>query len=295
MPSAKQIDAGFLFHSHCSHEMSKLSYKESYLALIKPENVAALKTVLLKNETYDAETVEKIHYQEESGLPYLFAEVEGEAFFGKTHFGMIDGSFHNLEEIPPAWTGVFYLPVVFVRRPKNPRLKVLLEKRNVKAHELEHLRDLVDYIDAHPSYIERAQKFCLDACTPENVAESIRFEVEKIFQKEAPVAAKDFRSGETSVSIAADGAAYEIKIDSLDRFVKYEVALYLGGLFERYLEKLPEHKPLIEELYKKEVVAQGRALFGPEPLPKIGLMIVQLFKLRHLPHLATRFEIGELD
>jgi hypothetical protein len=275
--------------------MGTPSYKTAYLDLIKPENVDAIKAVLLKSETYDAETLEQIHYEEENGLPYLFAEVESNPSLSGTHYGMVDGSFHKLEEIYPAWPGVFYLPIVFVLRPKNPRLKILLEKRDVKAHELEHLRDLMDYIDAHPSYIERAQKLCLAACTPENLAQSIQFEVEKIFQKEAAVAAKDYLGGETCVSIAADGAAYEIKVDSVDRFVKYQVALYLGGLFERYLEKLPEHRDLIGELYKKEVEVQGRALYGPDPLPKIGIMIVQLFKLRFLPHVAAKFEVGELE
>jgi hypothetical protein len=275
--------------------MSKPSYKETYLSLIKPKNVEKIKTVLLKTENYDPETVEKIHYQKEKDLPYLFAEIDKSPHFGKSHYGMVDGSFVTLEEIYPAWKGVFYLPVVFLRRPKNPKIKALVEKRNIKAHELEHLRDLLDYIDTHPSYIKRAQKFCLDASTLENLAPSIQFEVEKIFQKEAPVAAKDYRSGETSVSIAADGAAYEIEVDSADRFVKYQIALYIGGLLERYLEKFPEHKELIGEIYKKEIEAQGRAVFGPNPLLKIGMLIVQLFKLRYIPTVAAKFEIGELD
>jgi len=275
--------------------MSKPTYKETYFNLIKPENLAKIKTVLLKTENYDPETVAKIQYQEEKELPYLFAQVDGGAHFGKTHYGMVDGSFVGLEEIYPAWKGVFYLPVVFLRRAKNPQIKAIIEKRDVKAHELGHLRDIVDYIDAHPSYIERAQKFCLSACKLENVARSIHFEVEKIFQKEAPIAAKDYHSGETSISISADGAAYEIEVDSADRFVKYQIGLYLGGLFERYLEKFPEHKDLIGEIYKQEVEAQGRAVFGPAPLLKIGMMIVQLFNQRHNRRVATRIEIGELD
>jgi len=275
--------------------MNKSSYEKTYHHLVKQENLAKIKEILKEKESYDPETIGKIQYKKEKELPYLFVQVDSGVYLGQGNYGMVDGNFVNIESICPQWTDVFYLPILFLRQPADPKLKELVEKRKIKEHEIEHLKDLLDYIDEHPSYIKRAQKYSLSGCTLENVGKSIHFEVEKIFQKEAPVLAKDYRNGETCVSISADGAAFEIEVDTEARFVEYEIGLYLGSLFERYLEKFPEHKELIENLYKKEVDTQGRAFFGKNALQKIVFSIMELFSLRHNPLRATRYEVGEFD
>jgi hypothetical protein len=274
---------------------AKISYKKAYHDVVNPENLEKIKTLLKERGSYDPETIDNIRYHEQNNLPYLLVQVDSGTHLGQGNYGMVDGIFVNLEAIYPQWSGVFYLPIVFLRHPANPKLKELVEKRNIKEHELGHLQDLIEYINKTPSYINRALKFSLSACTLQNVRMSIHFEVEKVFQKEAPLLAKDYQRGETSVSISADGAVYEIEVDTEERYVEYEIGLYLGSLFEQYLKKFPDHKKLIEEFYEKEVNAQGRALFGKNAIEKIALAIVDLFNQRFNPLKAARYEIENIE
>jgi len=275
--------------------MQKTSYKKVYHRLVQLDNLAKIKTILHEQSGFDSATVEKIQYKEENNPPYLFVEVDSGKYLGHGNYGMIDGNFLNMEAIVPDWPGVFYLPIIFLRKPRNARMKALVEKKKILEHELEHLAGLLDYIDADPSYIARAHEVSITASTLENVGRSIHFEIEKIFQQEAPILAKDYKKGENTVAIADGGALFEIIATTADQFIRYQLAQYLSGLLDLYFKRFPEHKELIQEIFKKEVNAQGRAFFGENAMMRIAVTIFELFSLARNPLRATRHDIDDFD
>lgn len=275
--------------------MKRPSYKKTYYNLVTPDNLDKIKTLLNKKSHYDPATVARIQYQEENDLPYLFLPVDSGDYIGRGNYGMVDGNLIKIESIMPQWSGWFYLPIVILRRSTHLTMQKLVDQKRFQEHELEHLKQLLDYIDADPAYIRRAKELNVTGCTLKNLARSIQFEIEKIFRMEAATLALDYRNGEKTVAIFADNAVYEIAVDTEEEFLRYQLGKYLSRLIERYLEKFPRHKELIKNVSIKELDEQGQALFGDDALRKIALLMIELWDLRHNPQRATRHEYGEFD
>jgi len=165
--------------------------------LVQPKNLAQIKAILREQTDFEPAIVESIQHQQKNKQPFLFAEVDSAKLLGFGNYGMIDGIFPDLKALIPDWPGRFYLPIIFVRKPRNAKMKAYVAKKKILDHELEHLSYLLDYIDADPSYITRALESSLSASTPENIDRSVRFEIEKIFKQEAPILAKDYKKART--------------------------------------------------------------------------------------------------
>ncbi len=275
--------------------MKKTSFKKTYYALVKRKNLGQIKTLLREQTEYEPEIIDNLQFKRENKLPYLFGQIESSARIGFGNYGVVDGNFVSLGALMPQWPGWFYLPLIFFRRAPNPKMQAFVEARKIKEHELDHLVYLLNYIDANPSYIERAKACNVSGCAFENLEKSIQFEIEKVFRMEAPTLAKDYRNGENTLALARDGVLYEVLAPTEERFVKYQVGQYLSGLLERYLKRFPEHKELIGELYRKEVEAQARTLFGEDPMEKIAYLLLELWASRNNPRRSTKHEIGDFD
>ena len=110
-----------------------------------PDNLDKIKALLNKKSHYDPATVARIQYQEESGLPYLFLQVDSGDYIGRGNYGMVDGNLIKIESIMPQWSGWFYLPIVILRRPAHLIMQKLVDHKRFQEHELEHLKQLLDY------------------------------------------------------------------------------------------------------------------------------------------------------
>ena len=123
----------------------KPGYKETYHRLVQPKNLAQIKAILREQTDFDLAIVESLQYKQKNKRPFLFAEVDSGKRLGFGNYGMIDGVFPDMKSLLPGWPGRFYLPIIFVRKPRNAKMKAYVAKKQILEHELEHLSYSSDF------------------------------------------------------------------------------------------------------------------------------------------------------
>lgn len=267
------------------------SYKETYHNLVTRENLDIIKKIIKDHDYYDSETIDNIQYQELNSLPHFFVTVDFPDYT-LGHYAMLDGIFVNIDAIIPQWHGKFYLGIMIIRKASNEKLKQFIDPARDMEHELHHLHRLIEHIDKHPDYIEKSMIYNVGSSTLQTLDESIAFEVKKIFLMEVPILMQDFDMGENHLFSYEEGTVTKITVDDKDDFVRYQVALYLAELHEKYREKFPEQSEQIKDKIEREINKQGKTLFGENCM--MGLMMSLMKYFSALNTEGTRYEVGEI-
>jgi len=249
-------------------------YKETYLKLLKPENLDNIRQILVKSDYpyFDSISCQQIELRQEKGFPYLFMLVDSYDQMGRNHYSMLDGIFVHIDEIVQEWRDYFYLPIVVLRHFKEEQVKKIYDFDHLLLHELDHLFTIVDYIGQNPEYINNAMNFNATVCKKDNIRKSMAFELKKLFHFEVKALESDFDHGERNLNIDEDGKICQIELKEKADFVKYNISFYVSGLFSLYMKRFPDRQEFVVNTYHEEVNKHGRQLFGKNATNKIALL-----------------------
>ena len=280
-----------IFHHQESVFVEKSGYKNVYLRVVKKANIDKIKHILNKSGYYNEDTVGKIEYEEKDNLPYLSLSVDSAEHLRRGAYAMLDGIFIEIHSIVEQWNGLFYLPILITREAANEKLKSIINPDMFKEHELHHLHCILEHIDRCPGYIEDARKYNAGSCDYADIEKSIEFEVNKLFTLELPAIRADFEKGDRNFYLYADGwvsvAASHVKSE----FVQYNLAQYIVGLRETYIDRFVEKKTEISDFIAKEVNKQGEKIFGENTMSKIAIILFKFIRLAQ--DSGERFELED--
>ncbi len=269
---------------------SSYLWTDTYFRLVTEKNLERIKKIINEHAYYTPELVKKIEYRSTGNLPYLFMHIESEEY-SNNQYAMLDGIFLHINEIVPQWHGVFYLSIIILREPVNEKIKIFIDKDQDINHELYHLYQLIEYIDKKPDYIRRSMKYNVGSCSLDDLNESIKFEVGKIFNMEIPALKSDFDMGHNDILFYDEGTITKVAINDRNEFLRYNIISYTSSLNAKYFERFPENKEEISTNFRKEINRQGKDLFGDNCL--VLLMLSFLNCLAKLNIQGECYEVGK--
>ena len=272
--------------------MKKSVYKNTYHRVVTKANLDKIKNILNEYEYYDKNTVEQIKYEEKDNIPYFILTVDSAEYIGRRGaYAMLDGIFIEVNSIIQQWEGIFYLPILIIRKITNEKLKPIINPDMLKEHELHHLRHIIEHIDRYPGYIEESRKYNAGSCTYADIEKSIKFEVSKIFSNELPALISDYEKGESDYYLYSDGLVSITTSHDKSEFVQYNLAQYIAKLGVAYIDRFSEKKAEISEYIAKEVNKQGEKKFGENTMAKLAIVLFKLVSLAQSN--GKHFEIEE--
>ncbi len=272
--------------------MKKSGYKNTYHSVVTKANLDKIKNILNEYEYYDKNTVEQIEYEEKDNLSYFIFTVDSAEYIGRRGaYAMLDGIFIEINSIIQQWEGIFYLPILIIRKITNENLKPIVDPDMLKEHELHHLQHIIEHIDQYPGYIEESRKYNVGSCTYADIEKSIKFEVSKIFSSELPALISDYEKGERDYYLYSDGLASITTSHDKNEFVQYNLAQYIAKLRVAYIDRFSEKKAEISEYIAKEVNKQGEKRFGENTMAKLAIVLFKLVSLAQSN--GKHFEIEE--
>jgi hypothetical protein len=131
------------------------------------------------------------------------------------------------------------------------------------AHELLHLRDLLALIEQDPSYPERALRLSINSISESSeIADSVDFELFKIFALEPQAYRLEYEMGETWIEISGPGPLVRYHYATAEDLVTARMANYVATLERRYVDKFPGHEASIRHAVRRSANHHGRAVFG---------------------------------
>jgi hypothetical protein len=273
--------------------MKPINYKKAYYEFVRQENLEKLKIILKELQYYDDSIIENIQFKRKDDLSYFCALVDSPEYTGNRSYTMLDGIFIEIESIIPAYTEIFYLPVIMIRKVKE-KLKQFVNLPLFEKHELHHLKELIDYIDRNPDYIEKAMKYNIGSCSLDNIHKSIEFELNKVFLLEVPAFEFDFENGDRDFLFYSDGVVTKIPVDTKQRFVAFHISSYAANLRQAYLERFPGNEELVNETIRKELNKQGRRFFGENATTQAAFALLELAALSNNDLYSKKYEVGEV-
>ncbi len=249
-------------------------YKETYLQLLKPENLDEIRQILIKSDYpyFDSESCQKIELCNENNFPYLFLLVDWYDQMSKNHFSMLDGIFVNIDNIIKTWQDYFYLPIVVLCHIQEEPLKKIADLNHLLLHELDHLYTIVDHIEQNPEYINNAMHLNAGVCNQDNIRDSMAFELGKIFNFEVKALESDYDRGERHLNFYEQGILSQIELKLKTDFVKCNISSYIANLFAHYKNRFPDKEKYIVNVYREEVNKHGFKLFGKDAMTKSALL-----------------------
>jgi hypothetical protein len=133
-------------------------------------------------------------------------------------------------------------------------------------HELGHLDDLLELIEREPNYVADAARLAMaDLSDPELIAESIQFEIRKIFLLEAAEFGRSYDRGTHVIEAPFFfGMVFEVPVDTKEQFVRFWMAQYIKSLESKYESRFPAHGAAIRAAFVAACEEFGAAVFGAD-------------------------------
>ena len=229
-----------------------MEHRETYSQLLSPVFRAALIRAVHDQGYFTDLKASKVEVVEAEPLPYLRFELESDGRFT----AVCGGLFLDLEGVvPEPPPGRYYFPYV--------GLTPLAEPGDLE-HELAHLEDLLELLRVEPAYARDAERLGITQVEPALLAQSVAFEVRKIFMLEAPAFGREYDEGNQAVDVPVlPGLKLKYRCASREEYVALWMATYLTGLKQRYLERFPKRGPDIQRCLEKATDMHAEHLVGP--------------------------------
>lgn len=142
----------------------------------------------------------------------------------------------------------YYLPVIGMCESAGDQ---------VLQHELEHLADLLDLIEADPAYPGRALAHGLSSLRPDAgkdaILSCIDFEVARIEKIELKAAISEFRHGERSIPFQFLFWQLPYPCCTQEDYVETMMALYVEKREKAVVKKYPDFEPFIRASFRSAV------------------------------------------
>lgn len=260
-----------------------MNYAQAYQMLITEQNLPTLKAKLTEEELFSQQVIEAVELRNSGDLRYLYCPLN--LYEIKEHIaGMLDSTFIDFGDFLPEWTGKFYFPILFMPKREDYLFHRYLPYPAVLAHELLHLRQMIDRITIEPNYITRASRCCLDATTAKNVNDGLRFEIEKIFKMESEAHAQDWDLGIRHL-IQWDKGVKPMATEYSDKqmYIQHGIAAYIGGITLAFNKKFPKQDAQITKGMETLVVEFGQPLFGKMGYLSFALVLMNAFSRMNDP------------
>jgi len=229
-----------------------MGHRETYSQLLSPAYRVALIGAVHDQGYFKSLKASKVEVVEVEPLPYLRFELESDGRFT----ALCGGLFLDLEGVvPEPPPGRYYFPYV--------GLTPLAEPGDLE-HELAHLEDLLELLRVEPTYAQDAERLGITQVAPELLAQSVAFEVRKIFMLEAPAFGRAYDEGTQTVDVPVlPGLNLKYRCASREEYVALWMANYLTGLKQRYVERFPKREPDIQSSLEAATDTHAEALVGP--------------------------------
>ncbi len=251
-------------------EKVSMSHSELYYRLVKEENLAELSRVVgefLPSIDYELVTVE---IRREEGFPYIYCQVVTEELFSAVMIGF----FPDISSLIPEYKQPrYYLPIVAFCEEYEPHISRLIDKRLSIAHEVQHVKDMLELIRQYPDFPEKSYRYGFNSIsTVDELHESIDFEMFKLFHIEPAAMRHDYHAGDHSFLIALDGEGKEVvryECDSMSEYVGMKINTYMLRLTGAYEEKFAAEDNIskrIEVEMNLALARYGKDIFGPDPV-----------------------------
>jgi uncharacterized protein YwgA len=245
-----------------------MTYAQAYQALITEQNLPTIKATMTDIDLFSPQIIEAVEIRNADDLKYLYCPLDLYENWD-VNAGMLDSTFVDFGDLLPEWTGNFYFPILFMCKKEDYRFHKYLPYPSVLAHELLHLRQMIDRITAEPTYITRASKCCLDATTDKNMKDGLRFEIEKIFKMEAEAHALDWDLGVRHLMQWGDGKTpTATEYTDKKMYVQHGLVTYIGATMQAFNKKFPKQTADVTKGIEALVIEFGTPYFGK--MGKIG-------------------------
>lgn len=221
-----------------------------------------------ENECWESFQIKQLQIIEETPYPYILLELDIVGEFAAQFLGLfldIHKYFlwHDAEN--------FYLPAIAYPHEYHRGIKQYVNKEVSIAHELLHLRDIIESIENEPGYLEKVYRYGFENVEDtSDLEESIAFEVGKIFRIEPKALANDFKNGEKMIFEPFFlGMVMKYKCSTEDEYIRLSMCNYIVDLQEMYCEKFGEAEDKIKEYFMNSVNRHGREIFGENPYERV--------------------------
>jgi hypothetical protein len=258
-----------------------VGHRATYLTILSAELSGRLLALLEEGDVHADLEVVSARAEIASGIPYVHFDVAPSTAF-EAHCGGIPVDLRPLLGADAALD--FYLPVLGVTPNASP---------TALAHELLHLRDLLDLVERDPGYPERAFRLALNTLTDSSLLdESIDLAICKAFAFEPQAYRLEYSLGETWIDVPSQhGEPLRIQCQSEDGLVGIRMADYVKQVEAAYLAKFPHGEAEIRASIVRATDRHGAALFGPTA-SRVVREIQRATALRLLVELARSRRAG---
>jgi hypothetical protein len=230
-----------------------MEHRALYVLLTSPGLRGRVLDVIRTQGYFEVLKARSVRVVDAEPLPYFLFELCLRPDIG----GCCGGLFLNLDGIvsnPPE--GEYFLPFIGVT-PSSSQHEL--------DHELQHLHDILDFIAVEPSYPADLERLSIHRIRrPEDIPESIRFEVRSIFLFEVPAFCQSFDTGIRTVQYSEGPDRHvEYLCESRDEFLCLRIGRYLAFLRQSCLGRFSECAELIDSSLEESTNTFGGPMFGP--------------------------------
>ena len=242
-----------------------MNFEHAYRALIKEENLAALKALLLEGNYYTPAILEATTIRMNGDLPYLHCPIT--LYEGWEQIpGMLDSTFIGFGDLLPEWDGYFYFSILFISEESDYLFGKFLPFQAVLAHELLHLKQMIRHLTADPKLIARAQKYCLQATKVYDLRYGLRYEIDKIFRMEVEAHVQDWELGiRYTISCNPQEEAQAVQYTDSNMYIQHSISMYICSVMMNFSEKFPGKTAEIKSVLNGLLNEYGKPLFGKTP------------------------------
>jgi hypothetical protein len=236
-----------------------MKHRETYMALVSPSLRDRLLATLEEEGILTLLKAHALRLVDASPVPYVRLEITA-----------------GVDGLVAHCTGVWFdvRPLVGPEGEEDYYLPVLGASEGASAptigHELLHLHDLLALIEDDPSYPERALKLGFNSVSePDQIGESIDFELFKIFAMEPQAYRLEYEMGETWIDMSYSGQPVRYHCATAEELVTMRLADYVATLEHRYDKKFPGYEATIREAARRSANHHGREVFGAQAYERI--------------------------
>ena len=179
--------------------MKNTTHRKIYLQFVNKDNMTKLRRILDENLGDMGYELCKFDVLVDDDLPYIFCTIKSEEMFCAQMIGLIIDS----DELEAKHTrSVYYLPAILMRNDFEEDADGLLKKDRILQHELQHVHDILSYIERYPEFPENYRKFGMSGdVSIEDLPKSMDMELSKLFILEPAASRLDYNNGETYILI----------------------------------------------------------------------------------------------
>lgn len=242
-----------------SATLTAVTHRETYLALLSPSLRDRLLTTLEEEGILTLLNAHALRVVAADPVPYVRLEITAGANGLVAHCTGV--WFDTRPLIGPEGHDDYYLPVLGAAEGASDA---------TIAHELLHLNDLLALIEQDPSYTERALHLGINSISePSQIADSVDFELFKIFAMEPRAYRLEYEMGETWIDASVAGQPVRYHCASVEDLVIMRLADYVATLERRYVEKFPGCDAMIRTAIQRSTSQHGRQVFGAQAYERI--------------------------